>query len=215
MTYRGHADQKFGPNTYSQQGEDLLFCNLAKHHHYSKTEPLWLDVGAHHPVNISNTHLLYMQGFKGVNVEANPVLIPELIKYRPSDQNVNVAVAVQSGRVPFYMFDDHSGRNTCSPVEVSQYQRDSGKPVEKTIQVPSLTLGELVQKFCKGVWPPFLFMDIEGLDYEVVSMAAEIQSRYACVETRDPDVGLMERAMKRHGYAPLIRLGENSIFQKL
>lgn len=48
-------------------------------------KPSYIDIGAHHPYEISNTAIFYMNGCRGVNVEANPNLIDEFYKERPDD----------------------------------------------------------------------------------------------------------------------------------
>ena len=72
----------------------------------------YLDIGAHHPYNISNTALLYKYGYHGINVEANPNLIEAFFRERPLDKNVNVGIGTKSGEMPFYMIDGFSGRNS-------------------------------------------------------------------------------------------------------
>src|SRR5690606_9910227 len=71
--YSGHPDQHYGHITYSQHGEDLLILNLFDQ--LQIKNPSYLDLGAHHPTDISNTKLLYDRGSRGVNIEANRHLI--------------------------------------------------------------------------------------------------------------------------------------------
>ncbi len=67
-----HPDQRFGGVTHAQHGDDIIiravFDNLGI------DNPSYLDIGAHHPTNISNTKLFYDAGSRGINVEANPNL---------------------------------------------------------------------------------------------------------------------------------------------
>src|SRR5437763_16778861 len=68
----GHPDQGFGGRTYAQFGEDLIFLNIFAL--LGINTPSYIDVGAHHPVNISNTALLYERGCRGIKIDANPDL---------------------------------------------------------------------------------------------------------------------------------------------
>src|SRR5438552_1880892 len=108
--FSGHADQSFGHLTYSQNGEDLIIANIF--HILQKSRPTYLDIGAHHPINISNTALLYARGSRGVNVEANPNLIDIFRELRPDDITLNLGVGPQRSKRQFYCIDKWSGRNT-------------------------------------------------------------------------------------------------------
>lgn len=216
MTYQGHPDQHFGHVTYSQSGEDLVILNLFKQ--LKIDLPSYLDLGAHHPETISNTALLYSRGCRGINVEANPNLAHIFPQYRPLDITVNVGIIPEhkSGltHLEFYMFDATSGRNTLSFEEAVRFEHESGMKVKKTIQIPVMTLNQLVNKYCNGQFPHFLNCDLEGLDYEVLASADFSRSAPSiiCVETRAENSYNMDMMMRTKGYAPYCRLGENNIF---
>ena len=59
---RASPDQRFGPQTYAQGGEDLVLLNIFAR--LGIARPTWLDIGAHHPWRISNTALLYARGWR-------------------------------------------------------------------------------------------------------------------------------------------------------
>jgi hypothetical protein len=65
----GHRDQWFGGRTYAQHGDDLAVLNIFKR--LGIERPSYLDVGAYHPFDLSNTALLYERGSRGINVEPN------------------------------------------------------------------------------------------------------------------------------------------------
>jgi len=58
------------------------------------TRATYLDVGAFLPVFANNTYLLYQKGSRGVLVEPNIDLIPELRAKRPGDIVLNVGVGL-------------------------------------------------------------------------------------------------------------------------
>ncbi len=208
--YKGHPDQIYGCNTYSQHGEDLLIVSLFDQ--LGIVNPSYLDLGAHHPVNISNTHLLYTRGSRGVNVEANEKLIPEFKKYRTEDITVCCAVGLRdNGNVQLIKFDDWSGRNTTSEIEAAAY----GRPVKERVFVKAHTPNYIVNMFCKGVWPDFLSVDLEGIDYEVIQHSIELvpnRPKIICVETRRAQSVQMKELMLTKGYQFFVRMGENLIF---
>lgn len=208
--YSGHRDQKYGHVTYAQHGDDLMLVNIFSLLHIDK--PSYLDVGAHHPVNISNTKLLYDRGSRGVNVEANPNLIKEFELQRPEDINLNVGVATESGIKTFYMYDDKSGRNTFSEEETRSLE--GVMTVRTAIQLPVVTLNHIVDTHCGGRFPDLLSIDIEGLDFDVLTQT-DFRASYPkviIVEVRRHDTGRFTLMMYAQKFLFYCRMGENLIF---
>lgn len=212
MTYQGHPDQHFGHITYSQHGEDLMICNIFQLLGIDK--PSYLDLGAHHPMRISNTHLLYLRGSRGVNVETNPNLMAQFFIDRPEDKNVCIGVSPDGGDLPFYMWDSESGRNTFSFDEVRNVEASHAMKITKTVTLATVTLDWIVDNHCDGIWPDFLSCDLEGVDYQVLAATDFLNGpKVVCVESRignDDIYGLMAS----HGYRIHVRMGENLIFVK-
>lgn len=57
----------------------------------------YVDVGASHPVNDSNTYALYSKGWRGIAIEPQPIFNAEWQQLRPEDGLINAAVAATSG----------------------------------------------------------------------------------------------------------------------
>lgn len=209
--YAGHPDQCWGYISYSQHGEDFLILNLFKMLGVEK--PNYLDLGAHDPEIISNTKLLYDRGSRGVNVEANPILIEKFKQLRPDDINVNVGVSYVPGEHLFYMYSDTSGRNTFSETEVQSLE--GVLKARKSPSIKCVTLTTILEEYCNGVWPQFLSCDIEGLDYDVLNTTAFTADKgpwVVCVETRNSETIKMRKMFERRGYFTYARMGENLIF---
>ncbi len=208
MRYDGHPDQYYGPTTYSQHGEDFLIIDLFRQ--LGKDKFSYLDLGAHHPINISNTALMYERGCRGVNVEANPNLIAEFNRLRPEDINVNFGVHTENGEADFHMYDPTSGRNTFSFQETSTVDMK----VKSTMKVATLTLTAILNRYCNGKFPSFLNIDIEGLDFEILDNFDFLRNypTIICVETRLKKSREMTQLMARKGFNPFARLGENIIY---
>lgn len=213
--YEGHPDQKYGHTTYSQHGEDLLILNLFTELGISK--PSYLDLGAHDPIVISNTKLLYDRGSRGVNVEANPNLIENFYKQRPDDLNLNYGVTFLSEDIEadFLMYDSTSGRNTFDPVEVDRVNKSEQRFIIETKKILCKPLNTIVRDFCDGVFPDFLNCDIEGLDYDVLKSANfddYFPPKIICVETRDR--WKMHNMLVSKGFWLVFAMGENMIFMQ-
>ncbi len=212
MIYSGHPDQKFGHVTYSQHGEDLMIVNIFSL--IGIERGTYLDLGAHHPVNISNTKLLYDRGWRGVNVEANPNLIAEFIRERPYDLNVCIGVGSRNGTATFFMHDELSGRNTFSFREANEVNAEHGLEYLTTKTLRLESFNTIRQKYFGMAMPDFISCDVEGLDYEVLK-AAELNFKppaVICVEIRPTAIPAFNHMMLLKGYYSHCRMGENSIY---
>lgn len=212
--YTGHRDQRWGPTSYAQHGDDFMLINLFEMLGIEKG--LYLDIGAHDPTTLSNTRLLYERGWHGVNVEANPNLIEAFRRERPRDTTLNVGVGVQEGEATFYMYSDTSGRNTFSPAEVQSLE--SVMHVRNMVKLPLVTLKSIVDQHFEGIWPNILSVDIEGLDFDVLDTApfrgdgAPWGPMVIVVETRRYDTARMSAMLHHRGYHRYCRMGENLFF---
>jgi FkbM family methyltransferase len=213
--FTGHPDQWYGPNTFSQHGDDLIILNIF--HKLGIKNPSYLDVGAHHPENISNTALLYKRGSTGINIEANPILHENFLSQRNRDINLNIGVGSKPGVMPFYMIDDWSGRNTFSKEVAEQFIAAHPEfKIRKTIMVEVKTLNQVVDQHCNGKFPDFLSIDVEGLDYEILKSCSFRSSfpKLICVEISSGDENDvsqdMRHMLRKHGFIEIFRAASNS-----
>lgn len=215
-SYKGHADQWYGHETYAQHGEDVLLVNIFKLLKIDK--PNYLDIGAHHPINISNTALLYKFGSRGVNVEANPNLIESFLKIRPEDITINAGVSDQSDNLSFYMIDDYSGRNTFDKLEAEKFITENpGFKITKILKIKVLAINELIRNFFLEKPLDLLTIDVEGFDEKIIkSLDFNLcRPKVICIETIDA-IGNYKDKLKEYlienGYESLVRAGGNTVF---
>jgi len=205
--------QWFGSVTHAQHGDDLFILNLFTLMGIEK--PSYLDIGAFDPTIISNTKLLYDRGSRGVNVEANPKLYDRFVEQRPEDTNLLIGVAPVEGNKIFYMYSDDHGRNTFCEKEMLDYSKT--EKVWQEVERYCVTIMDIVYKYCGGMFPNLLSIDIEGLDYDVLStipydIIPMAQPMVICVETRREDTLKMSDMLFNKGFYRLTRLGANLIF---
>lgn len=168
--FAGHADQAFGHLTYAQFGEDLIIAGLFAR--LDIVRPSYLDIGAHHPLNCSNTALMYARGSRGVNVDANPMLMEAFHRLRPEDITLNCGVGPMAGEMNFYRIDDFSGRNTFDREVAEAFIRaNPAFKISDTVPVRVRTINEIVASECNGKWPDLLSLDAEGLDLSILASA--------------------------------------------
>ena len=212
--YAHHPDQKFGGLTYAQHGDDIViravFANLGINN------PSYLDIGAHHPTNISNTKLFYDAGSRGINVEANPNLFQRFMVERPHDVNLNFGVGSESGFMDFYMIDEHSGRNSFDYETVSTFVAEN--PQFSITEVRTLPVMTVAQILHNRAIPDFLTIDVEGLDYDILKSIdfKRYPFKVICVEVGGSDqinyADAVSMLLENNGYFSLIRCGANLIF---
>lgn len=144
-----------------------------------------MDIGAYHPLALSNTALFYKQGCKGINVEANPELHKFFKRYRPKDINLNVGVGTDNNVLDFYVMEDYT---------LSTFSRDEmdkmgtmGKKCLHKVPIQVLSIQFIVDKYNKGVFPDFLSIDVEGLDFEIIKTIDFKRSypKVICVEAAE------------------------------
>lgn len=215
--FSGHSDQCYGHITYAQSGEDMYLANIfafARIH-----RPTYLDLGANIPIACSNTAWLYKRGSRGVVVEANPDLIEGYRAERPEDKILNIGVGPKSGSMPFYRFDNTSGRNSFSKELIDQFiEIRPGVKLQDTLQIAVLTLDEILADYFTDAPPDFLSIDVEGLDFDILKNTKFPKGLppVLCAEIRNgrgDDISRELTAMlANRGYVPHAKTWANGIY---
>ena len=106
----------FKKKSYSMDKEDLVVEEYFK----NKKKGFYVDVGCYHPLQRSNTMLLYQKGWRGINIDVDHHTI-EIFNYlRPKDYNKQIAVSDKSGEVDLYFYHDRSAINTLSKEKIGR-----------------------------------------------------------------------------------------------
>ena len=154
---------------FSQAGEDMvvLFALMAFGIPLKKTS--YLDLGANHAKEISNTFYFYRHGARGVLVEANPALIPELKLFRNQDVILNRCVtATKCEPVDFYVLNGN-GLSTPDKDAADEFiKANPSLSIEKKISVESITVNEIIEVYFDKP-PTILNIDIEGSELEILN----------------------------------------------
>jgi FkbM family methyltransferase len=141
---------------YSQEGEDMVIRRLVG----KKKEGFFVDVGAYHPIKLSNTYHFYRRGWRGINIDARPGSMQLFRKLRPEDTNIEVAIGNQEGTVNFYMYEE-SAFNTCKPPQTDGHVKVQEIPIRPLHAV-------LKEHVPRDQQIDFFSIDVEGLDLEVL-----------------------------------------------
>jgi FkbM family methyltransferase len=170
-------------HSYAQAGEDLIVDFVAKAMQIENVS--YLDVGAHHPTLFSNTYLFYKRGYQGVLVEPDPELMDSIRRVRPRDTCIEAGVGVQSAANAQFFVMSTRTLNTFSEEEAKRYEAMGTQRIEKILPVPMVTLDEILADRFQDKEPTLVSIDVEGLDFEVLS-TLDLKKRrppIICVET--------------------------------
>jgi FkbM family methyltransferase len=204
--------------SFSQSGEDLIAAFILQV--LSIERPTYLDLGAYDPFHLSNTAYFYLSGSSGINVEPNPEQYERFLDLRPKDVNLNVGVADRRGEKQYYLLDTPT-LNTFSREEAERYEREAGHHIVGQIAIPIITLQDILDNYCEGVFPDFLSVDIEGFDELVVAYVGQHENapKVICIETMSYSRGgqghkneLLIQALRARGYLLYADTYINSIF---
>lgn len=147
---------------YAQSGEDIIVEYILMVLGLDIKNCKYLDLGANHARELSNTYSLYRKGARGVLVEANPALIPELKFYRHHDIIINKCIAEKEGEtIPFYIVNGDGLASMDHESVEKALSINDGLKVEKVIEVETVNVNTILEQyFMNG--PEILSIDIEG-----------------------------------------------------
>lgn len=92
--------------SFSQFGEDLIVASMLGTFGLDLRQGRYVDVGACHPGYLSNTKLLYINGWRGINIDGNPGAMPLFQRERPDDINITALVSDEVTTIEFTRFND-------------------------------------------------------------------------------------------------------------
>ncbi len=149
--------------SYSQNHEDVLLQRV-----FGKNfSGFYVDVGANDPVFHSVTKLLYVNGWRGINIEPTPALHERLKEDRPLDLNLHMGISDTAATLTFYeVAPPLHGWSTFMPEMAASYHAQGVATVEKPIMVD--TLNNVFETHVKQ-HVDVLKIDVEGLERQVLS----------------------------------------------
>lgn len=193
-------------DTYSQHKEDIFFIDYIKKNNLSITNYIYVDVGANHPTDISNTFLLYKNGMKGIIVEPNQELINLFKFFRKKDILFNIGVGNVTSMLNFFV--------SKTPVISSFIDSWGDSDISDNYFVPVMLLDDALRNIEQK--PIFLLsIDVEGMNTEALEGAKETFSKSLLVCIEWDDLNEKEKYSKILGsnFNPIIDLGCNTIFE--
>ncbi len=148
--------------SYAQNQEDVFLWRLWK----DRPGGFYVDVGANHPLFHSVTKQFSIQGWRGINVEPNPILHRALVEDRPRDINLNLGVSDSDSTLTFHEYPQLHGWSTFDESFADQYRQAGMTAFER--EVPIRTLDSILAEHVPpGTAIDFLKVDVEGFEPRV------------------------------------------------
>ena len=152
-----------------------------------KNNGSYVDIGANHPTDLSDTKRFYDRGWRGINIEPNPSLFTAFQGDRIGDINLNLGVGNTTGILPFYVM---------SASTLSSFDKDAaleggkihGAILEKVIEIEVWPLQRVLEKY-QNKDIDLLSVDTEGYDLRVIESNDFSKWRPKCliIETNQDD----------------------------
>ena len=154
----------FTTKIYSQEGEDIILSEFFP----NKTDGFYVDVGAHHSMRFSNTHMFYKKGWRGINIDAMPGSMKAFERKRPRDINLEIGVSGKEGEMTFYMFDDPALNGFSMEISKDRDKNSNFEIIEER-KIKTYPLSKILDKYLpKDQKIDFMSIDVEGLDMMVL-----------------------------------------------
>lgn len=205
--------------SYSQHGEDVILAGLLRAMGIEAGEkPVILELGSNHPVNMSNTWLLYKQGYRSVLVEANPRYERDTVKARPEDTFLCAGVTPGNEREAILFVPQHAEVASFSlPFVSSWYERRGWKAEIIEVKVPLHNINQIFETYFDRLGPAILTLDLEGLDFQIIQSIdwERWKPRIICLERdrRARSSAVAKRYLEEKGYELIAATDVNDIFK--
>lgn len=151
--------------SFSLCGEDLQAWLLL---HEEKEKGLIVDLGAYHPMLWSNSFLFYLNGWRGVNVDANPESVELFQALRPQDTNLRAFVsdAVEEVRYCYFNEGAYNGKSAADP-EVHNLNASQDRKIWKVEMLQTLPVNSILEQHVGNQKFDLLSIDCEGMDKRI------------------------------------------------
>ena len=157
---------------YSIYGEDAIIMGIMDRftmHTGKQLELSYIDIGAWRPMKGSNTYFLYRKGFAGTVIEPNPHFKRMWRSIRPRDEYLAIGCGNKQ-YANLQIFHPSAASNTFSREFAKEISDSQNHRITQTLTVSLKSLKDIVTEHVSRNKMPFLLdIDIEGMDYEVIS----------------------------------------------
>lgn len=176
-----HRVRHGAQESFAQCGEDLIIAYVFNS--LGRDRIRYLDIGAHHPTYLSNTHYFYLRGHRGICVEPDASLLEAFRRERAADTLLNVGIAPEEGEADFFVLTTPT-LNTFSRDEAERFASYGKQRIERVEKIRIRNVNNVIREQFGGA-PDLLSLDVEGLDLAILKSLdfAAYAPDVCCVET--------------------------------
>ena len=183
----------------------------------------YLDIGCYHPTRHNNTYLLYKAGWKGINIDLNPLSIELFDFLRPKDTNINAAISNEKSEKKLYYIGELNTQNTLDENQLNflknHHNVKQDEIIEKKIETIKI---DTILNYYNHHNIDFLNLDVEGYEYNILKTINfyKININYLCIEMINHNEHSIENGQKiqnlleKNNYIMIQKFDFNYIYQK-
>lgn len=164
-------EQSFYPKlSFSQSGEDSIVAYILSYLNIPLELVSYLDLGANHAKELSNSYFFYKRGARGVLVEANPELMDELRRERKGDVILNKAIALDTkqAEVEFYSLNGDGLSTISYESALAACKVNPNIFIKETYKIPTISVEEVLNLYFSEQDPILLSIDLEGIEVDIL-----------------------------------------------
>lgn len=199
--------------TYSQNNEQHY---ILEYFAGKKTE--FLEIGAYHPEQFSNTRALVELGWGGVYVEPSPKCFKTFEEFYPKDkfpqiELLNVLIGAEDKDAATFYESNGDAISTTDPAHRDKWEK-GWKCKFDEIKVPMMGMKTLLDNYGGGV--EFLNLDVESTNIALFNLIDDDfwkQIKMLCIEHDGQQAHIIKK-LGPLGFRELHRNGENLIMVK-
>lgn len=154
--------------SFSQGAEDIIVPYIARYQLGMNGPGKYVDVGSNSPVLFSNTFALYLDGWRGINIDANQGLVRECQYVRKKDVCVHAAVSDSVREVTFHKAKVDA-LSTIDETRLVEWKKDFEFSEEDQETLTTRTLTSILdENWEQDDVIDLLTIDVEGHDFQVL-----------------------------------------------
>ena len=156
--------------SFSQSGEDAIIDYVLRFLKTRISDVRYLDLGANHAKELSNSYKFYCSGASGVLVEANPELIGELKKERPRDIVLNNVITFNDEKnAEFYVLTGDGLSSVSLEAAEQACKANPNISIKAKYTVPTISVNDIIKDYFADGKLDILSIDLEGLEADILS----------------------------------------------
>lgn len=202
--------------SYGQFGEDIPLFMIFRKRKADRNHGFFVDVGAYHPTKWSNTFYLYKRGWRGINIDMEPLKIQAFNIRRPRD--INICQAISDSPEPVTIFS-HGPYTVGATIDAKTGMERHGEKKTGQVVYPKTLTQVIDETRFNNIEIDLLNIDAEGHDLNVLKsldfnrykpkvIAVEIYAK-DMEEVLETDI---HQFLKEKGYKYINRVSFTSIY---